>query len=139
MWKGLFVGAVVVSGGGIGRGLYGNGLRADARKAICEGGAYDGMTVDGMMCPTQDTITQTDLDDLEAKGDKGKLFGRVGAGVAIAAGGFALVALYKGFIEKNPPNHKEHAERGKRVRRDRFTITPVIAPSGAGATLRLDW
>jgi hypothetical protein len=76
------------------------------------------------------------------KGDSGKLYGRIGAGVAIAAGGFAIVALYKGFIEKNgAASSREHAERdrGHRVRRDRMVITPVIAPSGAGATLRLDW
>jgi hypothetical protein len=77
------------------------------------------------------------------KGDNGKLYGRIGAGVAIAAGGFAIVALYKGFIEKNggSASSREHAqrERGHRVRRDRMVITPVIAPSGAGATLRLDW
>jgi hypothetical protein len=119
--------------------LYGNGLRHDAMKAECEGGAYDGMTVDGVMCPTADTISAERLKELDDQGDKGKLLGRVGAGVAIAAGGFALIALYKGFIEKNPSQNKEHAQRGKRVRRDRFTITPVIAPSGAGATLRLDW
>lgn len=145
LWKGMFVGALLVTGGGVGLAVYGNGLRSDARNALCDGGAYhnvDSTCPDMVTNPLPDTGNNS-VKYWNDKGDSGKLYGRIGAGVAIAAGGFAIVALYKGFIEKTggSASSREHAERdrGHRVRRDRMVITPVIAPSGAGATLRLDW
>jgi len=146
MWKGMFVGAVLVSGGGIGFAVWGNSLRSEARDALCNGGAY--ANVDPTNCTDQPKMGYTKLPDdgssnsvghWNDQGDRGKLFGRVGAGVAIAAGSFALVALYKGFIEKNPGSSHEHASNGHRVRRDRFVLTPVVSKDGGGATLRLDW
>jgi hypothetical protein len=139
LWKGLAVSSVLIAGGGIGIAVYGNGLRSDARTALCQGGAYD--KVD-MSCAMMHSGTPLDKDQINYwndRGDKGKLYGRVGATVAVAAGGFALLAFYKGFIQKNPGSSTEHASRGHRVHRDRFVLTPVISKDGGGATLRLDW
>lgn len=143
LWKGVFVGAVLVTGGGIGLAVYGNGLRSEARDALCDGGAYNNVdsTCPAMVTNPLPATGDNSVESWNKQGDNGKLYGRIGAGVAVAAGGFALVALYKGFIEKTGTSAREHASRnrGQRVRRDRMVITPVIAPSGAGATLRIDW
>lgn len=60
----------------------------------------------------------------------------IGAGVT---GAIMLVAIYKGYISKGDPVSKEHADNGHRKKRDRFVVTPVVTPDGAGATVRLDW
>jgi hypothetical protein len=144
MWKGLAVASILVSGGGIALGLYGNSIRHDAEQLMCDNGGYtdSGPTdVDNKPCrgvmPT-DTL-RANIDTWNADGEKGQNLGRAGLTIAITAGGFALVAIYKGFIEKNPPSSKEHASRGERVRRPRYAVTPVISPNGGGATLRFDW
>jgi hypothetical protein len=149
-WKGAAIAAVVVSGGGIAIGLYGNSQRFDARDKLCKSGIYNpemptekNKVIDAS-CPKpsaaaeSDRLTKQQIDDLNAQGTRGKWMGRIGAGVAIGAGGFALYAIYRGFVEKQPASSERNV-RGRRVTRDRFVVTPIVSPDGGGATLRLDW
>jgi hypothetical protein len=59
----------------------------------------------------------------------------IGAG---AVGVFAIVAAYKGFVSSSKESSQPTAGRSTR-KRSRFAVTPVIAPGGAGATVRFDW
>jgi hypothetical protein len=59
----------------------------------------------------------------------------IGAG---AVGVFAIVAAYKGFISSSKESSQPTVGRSTR-KRSRFAVTPVIAPEGAGATVRFDW
>lgn len=56
---------------------------------------------------------------------------------AIAVGGFAVLALYESH-KSSGQSSGEHALRGHRARRQ-FAVVPVVAPTVAGATFRLDW
>ncbi|NVB77312.1 MAG: PEGA domain-containing protein [Kofleriaceae bacterium] len=138
MWKGISIGAVAVTAGGIGMALYGNSLRSDARNKLCDGGAYHAVDPS---CPEMAAmpLDEASVNDLNDRGDRGKMLGRVGAGIAVVSGGFAMFAIYKGFIAKSSSSSKEHASRGQRVRRERFVLTPIVSPQGGGATLRIDW
>jgi hypothetical protein len=60
----------------------------------------------------------------------------IGLGVV---GTFAIVALYKGYFSSDNDDSKEHTMNGHRKHRDHFAITPVVSPTGAGATVQLDW
>ena len=68
------------------------------------------------------------------------LFGKLNkiAGItAAAAGGIALVAIYKGFISKKESPTQQTS--GRQRKKKQFAVTPVISPEGGGATFRLDW
>jgi hypothetical protein len=136
-WKGVFVASVVVGLAGGGVILWGKSQIDDATKQLCAGGGYPGRTD----CPAPSTgaLSASAIGTLNDKGDAGHLKSMIGTGVAVAAGGFAIFALYKGFIAKGEPDTAEHVERGHRVRRDRFVVTPVIAPNGGGASVQFDW
>jgi hypothetical protein len=59
-----------------------------------------------------------------------------GAIVGIASGVLAAGALY--FAYRGEGNTAETQAMGRRTRRQ-LTVTPVISPSGGGATVRFDW
>jgi hypothetical protein len=54
-----------------------------------------------------------------------------GVGMIVGAG-FTMFAVYKGYIASPYGADKRAAKKS-------ITVTPVISPDGAGATLRLDW
>lgn len=56
---------------------------------------------------------------------------------AILGAGFTGYAIYRSVHSHS--DAKDAALRGHRVPRDRFVITPVIAPNGGGMTFRMDW
>ncbi|HSD88794.1 MAG TPA: PEGA domain-containing protein [Kofleriaceae bacterium] len=135
-WKAMFVGAVLVAGGGVGIAFYGKGKIDDATTELCRGGGYPN---DPSCQPaTGPMLDKAGVDHWNSYGDSGRTINAIGIGAAIAGGGFAVVAFYKGFIAKNPGS-SEHASRGHRVSRDRFVLTPIVSKDGGGATLRLDW
>lgn len=148
-WKGVFIGSVVVGLAGGGIVLYGRNQISDARSALCGGGAYNPDMPDSAhpvvdsSCPKPSSLsmplTQAQVDSYNSKGDNGRTLTWVGGITAGVAGAFAVVALYKGFIAKDGGSSSEHVQNGHRVHRDRFVVTPVIAPNGGGATLRFDW
>jgi len=81
--------------------------------------------------------TPADLvDDCEA-GKRNKILTWTAGPLALAAGGLAIYATYKGFISKR---ESSTGTAGKSTRkRSRFAVTPVISPDGAGATVQFDW
>lgn len=137
MWKGVFVGSLVVAAGGGGWWAYNYTKIRDVRDEECSRGAR-GCTA------TTTPYTGNDDPDLVAANDRAlsaKTQTWVG-GVVMGVGiGVAALAFYKGFIANggSSTTEKETARRGKRVRRERFIVTPVIAPDGSSAGVRLDW
>jgi hypothetical protein len=138
MWKGVFIGSVVVAAGGAGWWGYNYSVIRDVNDEECSHGA-NGCTA------TSTPYTGMDDPALKAadkRGEKAETQTWVG-GVVMGVGlGVAAFAFYKGFVasgktstEKNPGT----AARGKRVRRERFIVTPVIAADGSSAGIRLDW
>jgi hypothetical protein len=134
-WKAVAVAGLLASAGGV--YLWVSGAdQIDATKAkLCSAGNYH---ASDPSCPDMPTLNTQEINDLNAEGDRGKLKTRIGVPLAFGAFGFGVFAVYKGFIAKQDSNEQRHA-RGKRVRRQRFIVTPVVAPSGAGATVRFDW
>lgn len=60
------------------------------------------------------------------------------AGVGIGVGAaLAIVGVYMGFIRDD--GTESSAVASKRKRKERFAITPIVSPDGAGATIRLDF
>lgn len=56
---------------------------------------------------------------------------------AIAIGGFALIALYESH-RSSSDSTTEHVLRNHRARKQ-FAVVPVVSPTSAGATFRLEW
>jgi len=140
MWKGVFVGSVVVGLAGGGLWFYGSTKINDAHDALRAGCAYaNDLPSNCTANPPTGVISPGIVDTYNKRGDRGKTYTVVGQVTVGVAGTLALVALYEGFIAKNDDSGKEHADKGHRVHRDRFVVTPVIAPNGGGATLQLDW
>lgn len=138
LWKGVFVGAAVVAVAGAGWWYLNFGKLADEHEFQCTRGAiHDGCTPN----TSNGSLTQTQLDASNKKGDDAANMTKVGVAVMGVGVAVAAFAFYKGFIAGGSKESSTSAsnKRGKRVRRDRFVITPVVSPDGGGATLRLDW
>jgi hypothetical protein len=57
---------------------------------------------------------------------------------ALAAGGISLIAIYKSTRSSSSSEKERPAQAGKTPKRT-FVVTPVVAPDGGGATVRIDW
>ena len=59
----------------------------------------------------------------------------------VVTGSIAAIAIYKGFIasRERPAVDGSSVVRRTKRKRDGLTVTPVVSPEGAGATLRFDW
>ena len=62
----------------------------------------------------------------------------IAGAVGMASGILAAVTLYFAYRSDDAPAAKPQAAAGRRDRRQ-LTVTPVIGPGGAGATLRFAW
>jgi hypothetical protein len=51
--------------------------------------------------------------------------------------GFALFAIYEGFVAKKESSQQQHGARTKKKKN--IAVTPIVSPDGAGATVRIDW
>jgi hypothetical protein len=138
MWKGVFVGSLVVAAASGGWWAYNYSVINDVRDEQCSRGLRGCVA-------TGTPYTGADDPDLTASNDRGEgakkqtWVGGVVMGVGL---GIAAVAFYKGFIapaSSSSERNSSTASRGKRQRRERFIVTPIIAPDGGGATVRLDW
>ncbi|MEO8549754.1 MAG: hypothetical protein ABI678_07265 [Kofleriaceae bacterium] len=63
----------------------------------------------------------------------------IGAGAVTAiSGAFTIFAVVKAVKDSDEPDTGEHA-MGRRKHHEPFAITPVVSPTGAGATFRMEW
>ena len=53
-------------------------------------------------------------------------------------GGLTIYALWK-VIHSDNSNPDEHVSNGHHKHHEPFAITPVVSPTGAGATFRVEW
>lgn len=130
-WKaGLAVGGALVAGG-TGWWIYNWRQLESVREDQCSHGIENDCT------PTGSSVG-FDKDASDKKGDKHSLQTYVGAGIVGAGLVVAGISIWK--LSKSTSSNSEHAARGRRVKKDRtFVVTPVVAPTGGGATLRIDW
>jgi hypothetical protein len=83
--------------------------------------------------------SKTTLNDCKNGGLYTNLTYITGIGMGVV-GGVALYAAYKGFIAQKEAREQPNQTVGKSTRkRERFAVTPVVSPDGAGATVRFDW
>jgi hypothetical protein len=138
MWKGIFYGSVAVAAIGGGVWIAGYLKINSTENTLCLGGAPP----PGVSCtPSGPALTQAQIDDLNnVQGPKYEKWTKYGGITLAVAGGVALFALYKGFVAKDSES-TEHASsaNGHRVRRQQFSVTPILSPQGGGATLQFDW
>jgi len=94
MWRGVFVGSVVVAGAGVGVFLYGHSQIDDAKDQLCRGGAYLSMP----NCQFPITISQAKVNALNAQGDRGRTYAIAGELTAVLGLALAAVSGYEGFF-----------------------------------------
>lgn len=141
LWKGVFAGSLVIAAGGGGwwaYNYYGSGKLKDIQDEQCRRGAR-GCTATGTPYTGNDDPALLDANERGNKAETNTWIGGVVMGVGL---GVAAVAFYKGFIATGKSSTERSTasnKRGKRQRRDRFVVTPIVAPDGGGATIRLDW
>jgi Protein of unknown function (DUF2380)/PEGA domain len=135
LWKGVFIGSMVVAAAG-GGWWYVNytGLK-DIEDEQCRNGARG--------CPAPMTPDSSfDITKSNSDGDKKSMQTYVGGAVMGVGIAVAAFAFYKGFIASGSSSKESSTRTGARrgkARRERFIVTPIVAPDGGGATVRLDW
>jgi hypothetical protein len=136
MWKGVFIGSLVVAAGGAGWLAYNYKQIQDNEDIVRKNGGYD-MPSTADTPAEQAAVLKANEDNKSARTQTW-----VGGVILGVGGAVAVLAFYKGFIASNSNESSTSASRGKhgkRVRRDRFVVTPIMSPDGGGATVRLDF
>jgi hypothetical protein len=121
-WQGVFAGSLTVATGGLLIYVHGATKVSDAEDELCARGGY----LDDPSCSQTVTLTASDVDRLNAKGERGATLANIGfltTGAGLAVAGFAF---YKGFIAKPK-------------RESAVLVTPTVSREGAGAALQLRW
>jgi len=133
IWKGMMVAGIVVAAGG-GALLYYSGSKVDeANEELC----LEDFKVAACMPATGAAFTK-----FADQGTKYEKLSYVAGGLIVVGVGVGVIGLIKGYVATGP---KEKQAAGSTTvgrsqrKRSGFAITPVIAPQGAGATLRFDW
>lgn len=126
-WRIVFAGSVMVAGAGIGLAVYGQSEIDDAQKALCDGGGYPQGNDVCPMPPPMQTLSASEIANLNAQGDRGHNFAIAGELAAVIGVGFAAISLYEGFIA-SPSKSGTHV-----------AVVPTVSPHSAGATLSLAW
>ena len=143
-WKAAFIASTAVGLVAGGVWIFGYEETVSAENRLCIGGAFAPFTnaQPPSSCPNPtktDPLNTTALNHENQRGDfaKGET---IASGITVGlASAMFLIAGYEGFFAKHEQYPSEHADRGHRVHRERFVVTPVMSPNGAGATLRIDW
>jgi hypothetical protein len=128
IWKGMFVGGLVIAAGGGVFGFLENQKRLDSL-ACGDNEAFMAGVGD-----CKDFTSEQDRDD---KGDKAARNGNIAWGVIAVGGVVATVGLVKGFLMKG--DSKERVSARKRRPGSDLVVAPVVTDRSAGATLRFRW
>jgi hypothetical protein len=129
LWKGMFVGGLLVAAGGGVFGFLENQKRKDAQG--CSDAVDDGMAFD-MASACEGFANIGALNDA---GDKAASNGNIAWGIIAVGGVVATVGFVKGFVIKGDRTEQVAA---KRLKRD-LMVAPVVTDRSAGATLRFRW
>jgi hypothetical protein len=91
-------------------------------------------------CPNPTgSSTDFDKDASDKKGDRHRLHTWIGGGMIGVGAVIAGISIWK-LTKSSSSSSERQVARGKRVPKDPTVIvTPVVSPSGGGATLRIDW
>jgi hypothetical protein len=130
MWASVATG---LAGGGV--WIYGWRQIRDANAQLC-GETRTGQCKEVTKEPAKsDPATR---DELTNQGSTGRTLTIAGITVVSVSGALLLVSAWKGYIAKSGSEKRQVGAVGRRTRRE-MTVTPVISPDGAGATVRFDW
>ena len=128
VWKGMFIGGLVIAAGG---GVYGF-LEDQKRKDAQACG-----DMDGEMFGIGDCADFGTEDARDKAGEKAARNGNI-AWVVIGAGGaIALVGFVKGFVLGG--GSSERVSTRARKGRSELVVAPIVTDRSAGATLRFRW
>lgn len=127
LWKGMFVGGLVIAAGGGVFGFLENQKRKDAL-ACGDGVAFD---------QDPDCSPFSSPDARDKQGDKAARNGNIAWGIIAGGGVIATIGLIKGFVLTG--DNKERVSTRSRRSRSELVFTPVVTDRSAGATLRFRW
>ncbi|HEX5063580.1 MAG TPA: hypothetical protein VFV99_29585, partial [Kofleriaceae bacterium] len=119
-----FAGSATVTLAGVIMYVHGATKVSDAEDELCDRGGYP---FNPGCQPADSSLTQDEVDRLNAKGSRGETIAMVGVGTMGVGLVMSVIAGYKGFIAK--PKQQERA----------VTIAPTVSKDGAGATLQVRW
>jgi TolB-like protein len=92
----------------------------------------------GSDCTTEgDHFSPSSPADCKNAGTWSNLTIASGIGTAVF-GGITIYSIVKA-VKNGDSNSDEHAALGRRKHHEPFAVTPVVSPTGAGATFRMEW
>jgi hypothetical protein len=133
IWKGMFVGGLVMAAAGGGLMVYANGKIGEAEDEIAR---ICGLDMDAS-CSDAEQM-DADFKKFDKQGRDNQKLSRLPAGGLIAVGGtLAVIGFVKGFVLGKSSNERVSA-RSRRSRSD-LVVAPVVTDRSAGATLHFRW
>lgn len=130
MWRGVMwtsVATGVLSGAVL---IYGWRKIGDINAELCSGNRNG--------CETSSLSDVARVEELNGQAGRWSTTTKVMGGIVGISVGGVILGAWRGYFSKTGEEKREAGVVGKRKRRE-FTVTPVIAPGGGGATLRFDW
>jgi hypothetical protein len=133
LWRNVAIGGGAATIGlGAGFAIYWSKLSSTGKYP--GGGVFDY----GYKCTTTNGMLSGNFPDECKSGSTDKTMTYVFGITSVVALGVTAIALVKTVTSHNDSS-TEHAERGHRVRKPEIVVTPVVSPTGGGATLQFDW
>jgi hypothetical protein len=151
-WKPVFYGTAVVTAGGVGFSLYelfkgqSNGNIAGTSNFVQAAGVADGtgkkITSDQCGSAKVNDYASANPGDTDVRRFNDACnnfkYQKIGWVVSGVLGAVAIGSFYMAYVRDSGSEANKTAGRGHRKRRE-LAVTPVVTPSGGGATLRFDW
>lgn len=133
LWRNVAIGGGVATVGlGAGFALYWSKLSSTGKYP--GGGIFDY----GNKCTTHGGMLDQGVPGECSSGGTDKTMTYVFGITSVVALGVTAIALVK-TVTSHGGSSSEHAERGHRVRKPEIVVTPVVSPTGGGATLQFSW